>query len=125
MPGETYYYHLEAVDNRGESQFFGPVVAGPASAPRELALYQNVPNPFNPSTTITFDLPRRDQVQLLIFDLNGRLVRELVSQVLDPGSHAVIWNGRDNEGIETNSGVYFARLNVGEWSSTRKLLLVR
>jgi hypothetical protein len=93
--------------------------------PLAVALHQNVPNPFNPSTVIPFDLPERTAVRLVIVDISGRVVRELESGVLEPGRHTATWNGRGTDGAPMSSGVYFARLVVGDWSSTRKLLLVK
>ena len=88
-------------------------------------LYQNYPNPFNPSTTIRFELPRQEVVSLHIIDLLGRRVRTLVEGELGAGEHAVVWDGRDQSGIEAAAGIYFARLRAGDETHTIKLLLVR
>ncbi|MEK7728994.1 MAG: FlgD immunoglobulin-like domain containing protein, partial [candidate division KSB1 bacterium] len=73
-------------------------------------LSQNYPNPFNPETTIRYALPSRAQAQLVIYDLTGRIVKELVSEQQAPGEHAVQWNGRDDAGNSVASGVYVYRL---------------
>ena len=109
----------------GGSQLFGPVAAAALAAPLRLALHQNVPNPFNPSTAIGFDLPARDEVRLAVFDLAGRLVRELHRGVLEAGRHSIAWDGQGGDGQPAGSGIYFARLTVGDWSATRKLLLMK
>ncbi len=85
----------------------------------------NRPNPFNPTTTIGFDLPARADVDLSVYDPAGRLVRTLVRAPLLAGSHSVVWNGKDQNGIDVASGVYFYRLAAGGFVETRKLLLVR
>ncbi len=83
------------------------------------------PNPFNPRTSIGFSLPEAASVELGIYDLHGRLVTVLVSQVYGAGDHSVMWLGNDGQGRQLSSGVYFARLRTGEILQTRKLLLVR
>jgi hypothetical protein len=83
------------------------------------------PNPFNPSTTITFRLPERTQVELKIYDGSGRLMRELVRESLAAGEHDVAWDGRDHTGRQVGSGVYFYTLQAGEIDATEKLVLLK
>jgi hypothetical protein len=109
-----------------ESFLFGTGIAAPApSAPLVLALHPNVPNPFHPPTVIPFDLPERGTVRITVFDVSGRAVRELQAGTLEPGRHAVTWDGRSTDGAQVGSGVYFLRMAVGDWSGTRKLMLLR
>lgn len=100
---------------------------GVASAlpPRAFHLYANVPNPFNPSTKIRFDLPVRTRADLRIYSVNGRLVRQLGSGVESAGTHERIWDGRDNGGRQVPSGVYLLHLAAGEQQSVRKMVLIR
>jgi hypothetical protein len=123
--GAAYLYRIEAVDRSGGSEFFGPVRGAPLSRPFILALAQNHPNPFNPATTISFELPRASAVRLTIYDVSGRPVRRLLDQVLGAGALEVTWDGRDDSGIEVGSGAYFYRLAVGDRRLVRKMLLVR
>ncbi len=90
-----------------------------------LALGQNHPNPFNPSTMISFTLPRNGTVGLAIYDVTGRRVRSLVSDDLDAGSHVVRWDGRNEVGQRAASGMYFYKLEAGGSTLTRKMLLVK
>jgi hypothetical protein len=84
-----------------------------------------VPNPFTPSTSIRFALARASQAQLSIYDTQGRLVKTLVNEFLPPREHAYTWYGRDASGQRVVSGVYFARLRIGEETAqSRKVLLV-
>ncbi len=83
------------------------------------------PNPFNPSATITYSLASMGQVTLRIYDPSGRLVATLVDGVKDAGSYAANWNGRDGNGIEAASGVYFVRLQTGGEALTRKAVLLK
>ena len=110
---------------------FEPVSVTPEETrslmPKSFHLSQNHPNPFNPSTTIDYAIPEGAAVpvSLNIYDLRGRLMRNLVEDEKEPGSHAVHWNGRDNQGGEVSSGLYLYRLEVGEFTSTRKMMLLR
>ena len=94
---------------------------------RELVLEQNYPNPFNPETTIPFTVPPGgvQPVRLQIFDLLGREVTTLVNRLLPPGRHQVVWDGRDRDGNPLPSGTYIYRLQVGDQSRSRKLILLR
>ena len=97
-----------------------------ANIPVELALYQNYPNPFNPSTTINYQLPLASSVELAIYDLQGRKVRELVSaQRQTAGMQRVEWDGLNDFGVEVTSGIYFYKLVAGGEIHTRKLILTR
>jgi len=92
---------------------------------RETALSQNYPNPFNPSTVIDFALPEAADVSLNVFDANGRLVRSLARARMNAGPHSARWDGRDAEGDAVASGVYFYRLQSGETTITRKMVLLK
>ncbi len=87
-------------------------VASDHTSPRRFALSQNYPNPFNPSTTLSFQLPVSADVRLVIYDILGREVVELVDRHLAPGDHQVIWEGKSQGGRELPSGIYIARLLV-------------
>jgi flagellar hook assembly protein FlgD len=89
------------------------------------ALYPNYPNPFNPTTTIRYDLSGGGPVRLTVFDITGALVRTLVDGERPAGIHEATWDGRDEKGREVASGVYFYRLEAGDYARTRKMLLVK
>ena len=93
--------------------------------PTEYALGQNFPNPFNPTTTIQYDLPQAGWVVLKIYDALGREVRTLVRGDNPAGRHTVLWNGSNDEGVNLSSGMYIYRLTAGTFEQTRKMLLVR
>ncbi len=88
------------------------VSESPATRIESFQLEQNHPNPFNPETTIRYSLPSRAQVQLVIYDLAGRVVKYLVSEQQAPGEHSAQWNGRDDAGNSVASGVYAYRLTA-------------
>ncbi len=88
-------------------------------------LYQNYPNPANPTTTIKFELTYDSEVSLDIYDVAGRLVRSLVNERLEPSQYTIEWNGRDRFGEPVSTGVYFYKLNAGSYAETRKLLILK
>ena len=83
------------------------------------------PNPFNPSTSIAFDLPASADIRLSVYSSGGRLVRTLRDGVMSPGPHEVRWDGRDATGSELPSGVYFARLDVGKEVAVHKMVILK
>ncbi len=93
--------------------------------PRHYRLDQNVPNPFNPETRISYTLADESDVVLEVIDLLGRKVRTLVQDRLPAGDYQVIWDGTDNEGRQTASGIYFYRIQSGEFSQSRKMVLLK
>jgi photosystem II stability/assembly factor-like uncharacterized protein len=88
-------------------------------------LHQNFPNPFNPTTKITYNLPRSGQVSLRIFNTLGQEVRTLINEQQTAGEKSIVWDGRDQFGREMTSGVYIYRIQAGEYIQSRKMLLVR
>lgn len=93
--------------------------------PRSFALFANQPNPFNPRTSIRFDLPVSAAAELAIYDLSGRKVRTLVQGEIGAGSHRIEWDGTDADGREVGSGVYFYRLETPQFQTTRKMVLLK
>jgi hypothetical protein len=89
-------------------------------------LSQNYPNPFNPSTTIEFSIAKRSNVRLVIYDITGRIVRTLIDgQEFEPGLYRVQWNGKNDYGEYVASGIYIYRLQAGNFTATRKMVLTR
>jgi hypothetical protein len=104
---------------------FATVSSVGAGAPQEARLLACAPNPFNPRTTIRFDLPAAGATRLDIYDVAGRLVRTLVAEDKHQGSHEEVWDGRDAFGTEVSSGTYLARLEFGGRVETMRMGLVR
>jgi flagellar hook assembly protein FlgD len=90
-----------------------------------VALHQNVPNPFNPTTTISFTLPAKTLVDLTVFDVNGAFVTTVVHGVRDEGLTEAVWKGTNERGNPVASGVYFYRLKAGKTEITKKMVLLR
>lgn len=97
----------------------------PEFLPETISLSPNYPNPFNLETRIQYSLPEEAQVKLLVFNLNGQLVRELVNGIQSPGYKSVVWNGLDILGREVGSGVYFVQLIAANQSFVRKVSLLK
>ncbi len=108
-----------------------PVDDGRTLVPQAFELSQNYPNPFNPTTSIKFTLPARKDggaslnASLTIYNVLGEKVRTLVDEPMSPGVHQRIWDGKDGQGNEVASGVYFYRLKAGEFSQTKKMVLLK
>jgi hypothetical protein len=108
--------HEPTVDVPGQGQRFSETVL----------LMQNSPNPFSPSTNISFYLPEDQVVRLEVFDASGRLADTIIAGHMYPaGLHAVSWNGRNRDGTPLGAGVYFYRLKAGSYSLTKKMALAR
>jgi hypothetical protein len=103
----------------------GDLPPGERSARARLALNPNLPNPFNPRTTLSFTLPEAGPTWLEIVDLRGRRVRTIVNGWLDAGPHTRVWDGHDNAGVAVSSGLYFSRLQHPGGVRSRSMTLVR
>ncbi|MDI6807764.1 MAG: phospholipase D-like domain-containing protein [Candidatus Eisenbacteria bacterium] len=106
------------------------VIGAPVSTdryknPEGFSLSQNVPNPFNPVTTIEFNVAKKANVSLRIYDVSGRLVRVLVDKNLQPGVHKVNWDGRDGKGRRLPSGIYLYRLTAGKEELSKRMVFIR
>jgi hypothetical protein len=93
--------------------------------PVDYNLGQNYPNPFNPITTINIALPVAGHMKLDIYNVLGQKVKTLIDNDMPAGYHSVTWNGKDNHGIPVASGVYFYHMTAGDYSSYRKMLLIK
>lgn len=87
-------------------------------------LLQNHPNPFNPQTTISYQLPHTEHVTIIIYNTLGQAIVTLVDQKMQAGSHQVMWDARDQQGIKVASGLYFYTVTAGEFVETKKMLLL-
>ncbi|MBN2411024.1 chitobiase/beta-hexosaminidase C-terminal domain-containing protein [candidate division KSB1 bacterium] len=121
-----YWYKIEEISTNGNSEFYGPIsVSGVNPVPDDFALMQNYPNPFNPETTIEFNIPKDTDVKLLIYNLNGKVVKTLLNSFTVAGYYKMTWNGLDDYSTQVSSGVYFLKLITADFSDMRKIMLVR
>ncbi len=126
--GEKLAYSLEnPVKATSQSQTYSiqAVEIANFGAPKSFALYQNYPNPFNSSTVISFALPAKQSVVLQIYDSNGRVVAKLAEGLFKMGTYYLRWDGRDDRNRSVASGVYFCRFQTEDFSSVKKLILLR
>jgi len=123
--GLAYRYRLEAEEGSDLSMTTEEIMV----PVRNVRLYQNHPNPFNPSTSIPFTVPggmeSRRGVQLAVYDASGALVKTLVAGALAGGRHEARWDGRNERGESVASGVYFVQVSSGGFKEARKMILLR
>jgi len=93
--------------------------------PLRYALHPNYPNPFNPTTTITFELPKPGKAVLSVYDLQGRLVKVLKNEVLTAAIHSVRWDGTNSSGARVASGSYYLRMQANEYEAVHKMMLLK
>ncbi|MCP4547014.1 MAG: T9SS type A sorting domain-containing protein [bacterium] len=118
MVGHVLSNLLHAIPNQAE-------VGIPEDPVPATQLRGNYPNPFNPTTTISFNLAEAGPVELVVYDIAGRRVIELVNAKLDQGSHDIRWDGRDISGNRVASGIYFYKMDAGSYSATDKMVMLK
>jgi len=134
--GTTYYYAIRAIDTHGfkSPSSFVQATAGEvgvaerpqtAGQPLTFSLSQNYPNPFNPVTTISYTLPKKTKVTLIIYNLLGQRIRKLVDAEKLPGKHRVSWDGKDDFGRPVGPGVYFYQIKADDFVQVKKLVLLK
>jgi len=126
------YYKLENVDISGTKTTYGPIAVtlntttnSAETFPDKYVLLQNFPNPFNPVTTIKYALPEAAEVRLAIYNIQGSLVYELANRYHEAGTYAVTWSGEDQNGVQSPTGLYFARLICNNFSGTIKMYFIK
>jgi len=128
LTGQVYCYKLESVDSRGAIDLLRTVsvdFSEEYAVPTEYELSQNFPNPFNPQTTINFQIPEPGRVEITVFNLLGQRMTPLLERDLEAGYHQLVWNGTDEFGRSLGSGVYILRMTAGDYVSHRKVMLLR
>ncbi len=131
VPAGDYTYNVTAVyeDPDGESEFSNDaditVVGAGNILPLVTELEGNYPNPFNPTTTINFSLKTAEKTLLEVYNIRGEKVRTLVDGELQADYHSIVWNGKDNSGKKSASGVYFYKMKAGSYQQTKKMILMK
>ncbi len=88
-------------------------------------LHSAYPNPFNPSTTISFDLAGTENVCINIFNIKGQLIKNICNKTYDKGNHSIIWDGKDNQGNSCGTGVYFYKMTAGKTRQSKKMMMIK
>jgi len=133
--GITYTYKLQAADFHGNNSEFSEsleVTFEPSAISTENVvipikdeLFQNFPNPFNPSTTIRYILCANSDVKLKIYDLSGKEIRTLVNNVQAAGKYSVVWDGKDGSGLTVSSGIYLYKIQMEGYLKSFKMLFIK
>ena len=126
-PSLTYNPALNVLDSNSISNLSKSIADATIinSMPSEFQLLPNYPNPFNPETTISYQLPEQSQVKLEIYNFSGQLVRSLFVGPQNQGSHSLVWDGMDDAGQNVASGVYLIQMTAGTFAASQKISLIR
>ena len=127
-PETTYYYRVRAYNSQGESANSNVITVNTITGilertneiPTKYVLYQNYPNPFNPTTKIQFAVPKTSTVRLNVYNILGQQVAELVNQELSQGVYSINFDA-----TKLNNGIYFYVLQTGDFSQTKKMILLK
>jgi hypothetical protein len=111
-------YSVVKLGEQGEQEEEIPVITKPK-------LYSNYPNPFNPTTTISFSVPREEDIELTIYNIKGQKVKTLYSGIAEEGKHSMIWNGKNTNNKSVSSGIYFYKLKTNNKVLTCKMLMMK
>ena len=114
-----------SVSDRSGNTTVEELSTGADVRPGLIFVEQNTPNPFNPATQISFTITSDMRVDVTVFDLLGRRVRNLTDDIFMAGRHSFMWDATDDGGLQVSSGVYIYRVNAGSHSITRKMLFLR
>jgi len=126
LPTGWIWYRLQSLGIDGSSEFHPAIrVKSNPALPEQPYLFPNFPNPFNPLTNIAFQLAEQTGISLTVYDVQGRLVRQLAAGNFPAGVYQYSWNGEDQSGRASASGLYFCRLQTENYSLIRKMLLQR
>jgi|GEM_PF-3616701 len=132
--GSANVYHMKGMIDEtrisNTTRSFSPITSvanfkNIVKSPAVFKLSQNFPNPFNPTTTINYDIVQRSPVRIVIYDEIGKEITTLVDGEKEPGSYSVQWNGRDKNNIPVSTGVYYYSVLTGQEVQTRKMLLLK
>jgi hypothetical protein len=96
-----------------------------SGVPDKFSLSQNYPNPFNPTTVVEFNIAQPARVSLRIYNILGQLVRVLVDEEKGAGTYSIYWDGNDKNGQEVSSGIYFYKLDAGDFTKVKKMVLIK
>ncbi|MBN1895373.1 lamin tail domain-containing protein, partial [bacterium] len=117
----SYFIHGSA----GREDDGTVAVSKKSRVPERLILSRNYPNPFNPETAISYTLPERAQVEMMVINSSGQRIRTLVDEHQEAGSHRVIWDSRDDSGRKVPSGLFICRLRAGSATKSMKMMMMK
>lgn len=115
----------EALQAVVDNLFVVGIEEGESKIPQKFSLEQNFPNPFNPSTKISFNLPKSSKVKLEVFNVKGQLVKTLASRNFESGRQSITWNAADDAGNLVSTGIYFYKITTPDFTSTKKAIFLK
>ncbi|MDD4156207.1 MAG: T9SS type A sorting domain-containing protein [Candidatus Cloacimonetes bacterium] len=128
----AYHYWLQTIEYDGTIQYFGPITGKSADStqevivlPFETKLGFAYPNPFNPSTTIDFNLAEDNNVKIEIYNIKGQKVKTLIDEYRQAGNHHIIWDGQDNLNHNCSNGLYFYKMQTNNYVNIKKVMLLK
>ncbi len=116
---------IKALVKTADGQKWTTEISMTISAPKEYHLYQNFPNPFNPSTTIAIDLPKQTKMKIIIYNILGRIVKQLSDETKEAGYAEFSWDGRNDHGSMVASGMYFYQVMAGSYHAVKKMVMMK
>jgi len=122
---KTYDIHGRRIAGLAEPPSPSDVASQTIQNVETFDLHGNYPNPFNPSTTITFQIPDQAHVTVCVYDLQGKIIAELLNKSVSSGSHMVRWEGKNDQGLNVSSGIYVCRVQNGQNMKSVKMMLIR
>ena len=122
---ELEYFRINAEQAFRATAAIEVVKSSLTELPKQFALFQNYPNPFNPETNIKYQLPKNEHVSILIFNMLGQKIRTLVDEERNACYYNIIWDGNDDQDVNMPSGVYFYRIQAGEFFDMKKMVLTK
>ena len=127
LDNESYDYRLSDVDYNGNIEYHSLQLMGVSSfnIPEQFILYPNYPNPFNPITTIRYDLSKESFVDITIYDMLGNVVFNLVNTDESSGYKSIQWDATNNQGEPVSAGVYLYKIQAGDFVATKKMILLK
>lgn len=115
-----YHYRLKQIDFNGNFEYFELSAVPEINAPEKFDLKQNFPNPFNPVTSIRFEIPKTSNVKIVIFDITGREISKPVNEKMVAGTYEIKWNGSNYA-----SGIYFYKIETSDYNKTMKMVMIK
>jgi len=93
--------------------------------PMDYKIHQNYPNPFNPMTTLSYDLPEGGPVRIAIYDMRGKIVKNLLNDYQDAGPRSIKWDATNDQGKQVSAGMYIYRIEIGDLKQSKKMLFIK
>jgi hypothetical protein len=125
VANDIYYYRLKQIDFSGQFEYSPEIEVNVDLTPQNFELHQNFPNPFNPTTSIQFQVPKQSDVTIVVYDMLGQEVKSLFANQVQAGTYTVQWDGSNNSGLKMSSGSYIYRMTADGFIETKEMILLK